>query len=137
MATFANTNAYLSINGTDLSAYVRSAQITAEGEALSAETMGDSWTEAVMGLKSWSLAVEFLDDFAASAVDATTWAAFNTGSTVAVVNRPVNATVTTTNPQYSGSVLPNQYALGGQLGQMASKSLTYPGSGALARATST
>jgi hypothetical protein len=58
-------------------------------------------------------------------------------ATFANTNAYLSITVTTTNPQYSGSVLPNQYALGGQLGQMASKSLTYPGSGALARATST
>jgi len=137
MATFANTNAYLSINGTDLSDHVRSAQVSADGEALSSETMGDSWKESTMGLKSWTLDVEFLDDFATSSVDSVVWSAFNTGTTVAVVYRPVNGAVTTTNPQYSGSILPNKFTLGGSLGQMASKSLSYPGSGALARATST
>lgn len=137
MATFANTNAYLSVNGTDLSDHVRSAQIAADGEALSSETMGDSWTEKTMGLKSWTLDVEFLDDFASSSVDSVVWSAFNTGTAVAVVYRPVNGTVTATNPQYSGNILPNKFTLGGTLGQMAAKSLSYPGTGALSRATGT
>lgn len=136
MATFANTNAYLTINGTDLSDHVRSAQITADGEALSSETMGDSWKENTMGLKSWTLDVEFLDDFASSSVDSTVWSAFNTGTAVAVVYKPVNASVSATNPSFSGNILPNKFTLGGALGQMAAKSLSYPGTGALARATS-
>lgn len=136
MATFANTNAYLSISGTDLSDHVRSAQITASGEALSSETMGDSWKENTMGLKSWTLDVEFLDDFAASSVDSTVWSAFNTGTAVAVVYKPVNAAASATNPSFSGNILPTDWKTGGALGQMAAKSLSYPGTGALARATS-
>lgn len=136
MATFANTNAYLTINSVDLSDHVRSVQITADGEALSSETMGDSWTEKTMGLKSWTLDVEFLDDYASGSVDATIWSAFNTGTAVAIAFKPVNTTTSTSNPQYSGNILPNKQVLGGALGTMAGKSLSFPGTGALARATS-
>lgn len=95
--------------------------------------MGDSWVTATGGLKSGTLTIEFLDDFAASEVDATLWPLFGTVTTFAV--RPDAGSVSATNPTYSGSVFIAQHTLGGSVGDLAMKSLTFPTSGTVTRAT--
>ncbi|HEY9414194.1 MAG TPA: hypothetical protein VIQ30_05505 [Pseudonocardia sp.] len=135
MATFALTNEYLTINAVNLSDHVRAATLSAEADQLDSTAMGDSWREYTGGLKQGTLTVEFLDDFAASSVDETIWNAFNTGTAVATAVRPVNTTIATTNPEYQQNILPNQWSLGGSLGEMAGKSLTFPLTGAITRDT--
>lgn len=133
MAVFALINEYLTFNAVDLSDHVKKATITAEAEALDSTTMGDSWKEHTGGLKSGQLEIEFLDDFAAGSVDATIWAAFNTGTAVACAVKPVNTTIAATNPEYQFNILPSQWNLGGSLGEMVGKSLSFPITGAVTR----
>lgn len=133
MAVFALTNEHLTINSVELSDHTRAATVTASAEQLDSTTMGDSWREYTGGLKSGQLQAEFLDDFAASSVDATLWSAFITGTAVAVAVRPVNTTIGSTNPEYQFNILPNQWNMGGSLGEMAGKSLTFPVTGAITR----
>lgn len=134
MAVFALTNEHLTINSVDLSDHVKSAVLTLDAAQLDSTAMSDSWTEMIGGLKSGSLAVTFNDDFAASNVDATLFAAF--GTVVTFVVRPVATAVSATNPNYTGSILISQHTLGGSVGDLASKSLTFPTSGTVSRATS-
>jgi hypothetical protein len=133
MAVLALLNEYVLFNSVNLSDHVRAATVTAEASALDSTAMGDSWTENTGGLKSGTLTIEVLDDFAAGSIDATIWAAFNTGTAVAVAVKAVNDTITTSNPEYQFNVLPNQWSAGGSLNEMASKSLTYPITGAITR----
>lgn len=135
MAVFALTNEYITFNAVDLSDHGKAGTITAEGEQLDSTTFGDSWREYIMGLKGGSVAIEFLDDFASGSVDATIWAAFAAGTAVAVAIRPVNAAISTTNPEYQFNVLPNQWSLGGSIGELAGKQLTFPITGAITRDT--
>ena len=136
MAAVVLTNEYLLFNAVDLSAYLKSCTLTVEGDAVDTTTMGDSWKENTMGLKSGTLAIEFLDDFASGTVDATVWSAFNTGTAIAFEVRSAATTVTATNPKWTGSVLPNAHSVGGSLGDAAKKSLSFPTTGAITRATS-
>jgi len=135
MAVFALTAEYLSLNGSaTLNDHVKAATLTVEGEALDATAMGPGWKANVGGLKSGTLAVTFNDDMAASNVDATLWPLLNT--VVAFEIRATDAAVSATNPKYTGSVLIQQFTLGGSVGELASKALTFPVSGAVTRATS-
>lgn len=137
MATLALLDQYLSINAVDLSDHTRSAVATAEGTQLDASAMGTSWNQYRMGLKNGSLQIELLDDFAAASIDATIWAAFNAGVSVAAIIRPVKGTVIGTgNPELRFNVLPSSYSVGGTINEMAMKSLTFPIDGAVVRATS-
>lgn len=133
MATFALLNEYVEINAVDLSDHVRSATLALEATALDSTAMGDSWTEQTGGLKSGTLTIEFLDDYAASEVDATLWPLFGTVVTFTV--RPDAGVVSTTNPSYTGSVFIQQHSVGGSLNEMAMKNLTLPTSGTVTRAT--
>lgn len=133
MATLALLNAFVQINAVDLSDHARQATLALEATALNSEAFGDTWTEITGGLKSGTLTIEFLDDFAASEVDATLFPIFGTVVTFTV--RPDAGVVSATNPNYTGSVFIQQHSVGGSLNEMAMKSLTLPTSGAVTRAT--
>lgn len=134
MATFAFLNAKVVINTVDLSDHIRAVTLNFQGAALNSEAMGDTWEEKTMGLKSGTVQLELLNDYAASQVDATLWGAFNTGTAVAVTVKPVNAATSATNPEYQFNILPNAHSAGGKLGEMAALSPTYPITGAVTRA---
>lgn len=133
MATFALLNAYVTFNTVDLSDHVKKVMANFEGTALDSTAMGDSWNESTIGLKSGTVQIEFLDDIAASQVDVTLWNAFAAGTAVAVAVKAVNAVISATNPEFQFNILPNQYSIGGSLNEMASKSLTFPLTGAVTR----
>jgi hypothetical protein len=130
---FALTNMYLTFNSVDLSDHSTNITVTAEADQLDSTAMGDSWREYTGGLKSGQLSVTFLDDFAASNVDATIWGAFNTGTAVACAVKPVNTTIAATNPEYQFNVLPHQWNMGGSIGELAGKTLTFNLTGSIVR----
>lgn len=134
MAVQCLTNMYLSLNASALSDHIKSAVLTVDVATLDATAMGDAWTDNIGGLKSGSLAITFNDDFASSNVDAILWPLL--GTVVAFEVRPDAAVVGASNPKYTGSVLINQHMLGGAVGDLAAKSVTFPTSGAVTRATS-
>lgn len=136
MATVALLNMMLLINAVDLSDHTRNCQLAMNASQLSSEAFGDAWEETTGGLKAGTLNFECLDDFALSSVDATLWAAFLAGTNVAFEVRAVNAARSTTNPAYTGNVHPSEFQVGGQLNTMATKSLNWKISGAVARQTS-
>jgi hypothetical protein len=134
MAVMALTNEYLALNSTNMSSFIKSAVLTVDVAQLDSTAMGDAWTDVIGGLKSGSLAITFNDDFAASATDVTLWPLLGTVVTFEV--RPDGGAVAATNPKYTGSVLISQHAIGGSVGELAAKSLTFPTTGAITRATS-
>ena len=134
MAVYALTSEYLAINSVDRSADIKSAVLTVDAAALDTMDMASGgWMEQIAGTKSGTLTVEFQDDAAASAIDSVLWALFGTVTTFEV--RATSASVGTGNAKYTGSILVNQFAVGGAVGELATKSLTFPTSGAVTRAT--
>ena len=134
MALIVYTDPFLTIGGVNMTQMARSLGLNLEGAELDANHFGIDWEEVRGGLKSWEVTVEFNQDFAAGQVDATLWPLFNT--LAAVVIRPTSAAVSATNPQWSGNVLVNSYTpLDGDVGNLVQVSFTWPGSGALTRAT--
>jgi hypothetical protein len=97
--------------------------------------MGDDYRSRVGGLKDWSIDLDFNADFAANAVDQTLFALL--GTSIAVTVKPTSGTTSATNPQYSGNVLVTEYSpVDGGVGDLATTSVSWPGNGALSRATS-
>ena len=136
MAVFAFTDAAVTVNSVDLSDHVRSATITVEAEELESTAMGTSgYRSRIAGLKDWHVEIEWNQDFAASKVDATIFPLIGTVVTVTV--KATSGANSSTNPQYSGSVLVNDYSpLDGSVGELATTSSTWPGAGTLSRLTS-
>lgn len=134
MAAFVYTDAALTINGVDLSTKVKSVTLTIDVAAIDATAMGGAgYVTNVGGLKSGSLAVTFNDDLAASSTDVTIFPLL--GTVVAFTLKSLSSANAATNPQYSGSVLISGTSIGGGVGELAAKSVTWPTSGAISRAT--
>ncbi|MFJ9243810.1 hypothetical protein [Streptomyces sp. NPDC101776] len=126
---------YVAINGTDLSTYNKKAELTTKVEEKDVTTYGSlGWKELLGGLKSGELALDFLQDVAAAALDSIMWPLLGTVVTFEV--RASNAVVGTSNPKYTGSILINGWnPIQGSVGDEASVGVSYPTSGAVLRAT--
>lgn len=138
MASFVLSNAFFSVNSVDLSDHVKS--VTVKGSKDGVENTAMSSTNAkteLVGLESFTIDVEFNQDFAASKVDATLWAIYSGNASVAVDVKATNAARSTTNPSFTGSVLLLEYTpVDGSVGALAAVKVTFTGTGALARQTS-
>jgi len=134
MAVFALTAEHLTLNSVDYTDHIKSAVLTVDAAQLDTTDMASGgWVELIGGLKSGTLAVTWMDDVADNDVDEELFALL--GTVVTFVVRPVSSAVSTSNPNYTGSVLVNGYTIGGSVGELAVKSLTFPTSGAVSRAT--
>ena len=136
MATFVLYDAYLSVAGVDLSDHVRSVTVDAGQNMADDTAMGDAFVSNTAGLATWSVSVEFLQDYASSKVDATLEPLLGIGTTAALVVKPTSGSVSSTNPSYSGtSILESYNPIGGSVGDQAMASATFQSASALERGT--
>lgn len=136
MAAFVLTDAYIALNGSDRSAYIKQVALNVETAEQDVTDFADAgWTVPIAGLKSGSLALTFNQDVAASQIDSIMWPLL--GTTVSFEVRATNASVGASNPKYTGSILVTSWnPITGSVGDVAEVSVTYPISGAVTRATS-
>ncbi|MEU9643597.1 hypothetical protein [Streptomyces sp. NPDC048188] len=129
------TAEFLSINSNDLSEFTRKAEVAVEVEekdVTNYKSLG--WKEVIGGLKSGTLACEFLQDFAATKLDAIMWPLI--GTVVPFEVRADQAAVGTSNPAYKGNVLISGWSpVTGSVGDEASVSQDFTTSGAVTRST--
>ncbi|MFJ8866717.1 hypothetical protein ACIRD6_13305 [Streptomyces sp. NPDC102473] len=135
MAKMVLLAAFVSLGGNDLSSYTRKAELTVEVEDKDVTTYASlGWKEVLGGLKSGELGLEFLQDVAATKIDSIMWPLL--GTVVPFVARLDSAAKSTSNPEWTGSVLINGWnPIEGSVGDEASVSVGYPTSGAVVRAT--
>lgn len=127
MAAFVYTNAYLLMNGVDLSDHVKSISLDFTKAQVETTTMNATPYQTFLpGIGHFTFDVEFNQDFASSSVDATLWNMYNAGTTAAFEIRPVNASRTTTNPGFTGSCYVFDYTpVDGSVGTLASVKVTF------------
>jgi hypothetical protein len=138
MASMVLYDAFLSVGGTDLSDHVRSVTIDAGTTMQDDTAMGDTFQSNANGLATWSITVEFLQDYAASKVDATLYPLLGPSATnAALVIRPASGSTATANPQWTGTgVLESYNPVAGSVGDQAMATATWQSASALVRATS-
>ena len=136
MARLVLTNAYITINGVNLSDHVASVTLTTTDDVI--DTTAFSSTAArtrVAGLTDNSVALEFHQDYATSNVEATIYPLL--GNTTAVVVKPNGSTTAADNPSYSFTALVSEWQpLNGAVGELATASVTWPISGEISKAVS-
>lgn len=135
MAIFVATDFSVSINGsTALAAYLTQVELKTSANDITTTAFGSSWVTRVAGLKEGSLTLTFNQDYAAAAVDATLWPLL--GSQATVVIKPTTSAVGTSNPAYTAicSVI-DLTPVSGQIGDLATFSVTWPTTGTVSRAT--
>jgi len=140
MAIYLDNLVGLKIATVDLSEYVTSITLTQTFDEVETTSMGSSAHTFAKGLESSTLQVDFLNDWAASKVQATLQAAYGTSVTALIV--PVRAAsstpISTTNPLYTVSILVNNLTPVGTGGpeDFARSSMTFTCTSAVAYATS-
>ena len=134
MAKFAATDYKVTINGTNFSTNLNSVELALESDDLETTAFGGEFRTRVGGLKSGSITLQFMQDFAAASVDATLFPLFNTLATVVIT--PTSGTVTSSNPAYTAVALVNSYTpFASSVGDIATFSITLPTSGTVTRGT--
>jgi hypothetical protein len=135
MARLVLTNASVVFGTTDLSDHIASITLNSTYDIVETTAFGNTAKTRVAGLADNSVTFEFHQDYATSSVEATIYPLL--GTAVTVIAKPVNATTTATNPQYSFSTLVSEWTpLNGSVGELATASVTWPISGAITKATS-
>lgn len=128
------TDAYVTVNSVDLSSFIASVTLNSTREVV--DTTGFSTSGArtrVAGLQDNSITLEFHQDFASGAVEATIYPLI--GNTTTIVVRPTSSAQSATNPQYTCSALVSEWTpLSGTVGELATASVTWPISGAITKA---
>jgi hypothetical protein len=138
MARLVLTNAYITINGVNLSDHIASITLTTTDDVIETTAFGTSARTRIGGLVDNSIALEFHQDYAASSVEATINGSPSlVGTTTAVVVKPNGATTASTNPSYSFNALVSEWTpLNGAVGELATASVTWPIDGAITKAVS-
>lgn len=127
------TDPYVSLGGTDYSASVRQITIPNGAELLDGTRGGDDTRRNIGGLKTWSMEIEFVQDFDNAAIDDDLFA--KNGTTIAVEVRPTTAAVGPNNPKLTGNgVLHGYPPLGQQMGELVTATASIASAGTLSRA---
>lgn len=96
-------NAYLSLGGTDISAYVQKVTLKLGFDKVEDKGMGDEVHHNVKGLGNWSMDVECRQSFKASELDDILWPIVTGDEAKAVILKPNGATTSVNNPKYTGN----------------------------------
>ncbi len=135
MAAFTMLDCQFILNSVTLSTFTTSLTIDISVDDQETTAFGgNGYKSRIGGLKEFTIKVDFFQDFASGAVDATIWPLLGTVTTWSA--KATTAANSATNPQYSGSVLVAEYSpLDGDVGDVSTTSVSWPGTGALARVT--
>jgi hypothetical protein len=136
MPSIVLTNASISINGVDLSDRANNVSLNYEVEAVEDTTFGNTGRTFTGGLQNITCDIEFMQDYAASEVEATIYPLVGTRTTVII--RPVNVARSTTNPEYTitNTYLAAHTPVSATVGELATTSLSFQG-GSLAKVATT
>jgi len=134
MAKFAATDYAVSINGTQFGTSLNSAELTIEADDLETTAFGGTFRTRVGGLKSASVTLNFMQDFANGSVDSVLNGLVGSIATVVII--PAGTAVTATNPRYTAECLVTQYSpFASSVGDLATFSITWPVTGTVTRGT--
>jgi len=134
MAQLVLTDASIIINSVDLSDRANSVELNYEIDSVEITAFGNSGHSFTGGLQNNSCTIEFMQDFAASEVEATIYSLVGTRTTVVI--KPTSGIDSATNPRYtlSGTFLASHTPVAGAVGELAMTSLTFTG-GTLVKST--
>ena len=133
MARLVLTNAYITVNGVNLSDHIASVTLTTTDDVVETTAFGDTARTRIAGLRDNSVALEFHQDYATSNVEATIYPLL--GTTTTVVVKPNGGTTAADNPSYTMTALVSEWQpLNGAVGELATASVTWPISGTITKA---
>lgn len=127
MAKLVLRDCYIEVNGVGFSSHVSSVEVNLSKDEIDTTNFGGSGRERAHGLKDDSFVLNFQQDFASAAVDATLYPLYDNETEFTVLVRPTAAAVSATNPSYSGTCILLEYQpLSGDVGSLSETSVTFP-----------
>lgn len=127
-------NPYVTINGTDVSEYIRRAAITMTQEELDVTASGDSGKARIAGLRDDKFEFDLYQNFSAGTVDALLWALFDGKVEFPVVVAQSGSALGTSNPGYYGTCIMTEYPpLDGEIGEVKMTKISLPVTGKIGR----
>jgi len=124
MSIYLSNGVVVTLNSVALSDHVTMATINRVFDELEVTAMGDSAHKFVKGLEASTIQLDFLNDTAASNVNATLQAAW--GTTVTLTLKQTSAVISATNPEYQTTVLVNNTQdINGGPADISSQSITF------------
>lgn len=130
MSTIVLTDASVTVNAVDLSDRVQSVTVDLGRETQDDTAMGHSARSNSAGLKTPSITVTFLQDFAASEVDATLEGLYDDGTEHDVVVKATSSAVSATNPSYTLTGIITDYnPINGSVGDQHTADVTWANRG--------
>ena len=127
MAVLVLTDAVITVNSIALSDHANSVTLNYEIDSVETTAFGSTGHKFTGGLQNNSLDIEFMQDFAASNVEATVFPLVGTTTTVKV--KPTSSATGATNPEYTltGCFLAAHTPVGSAVGELAMTSLSFTG----------
>jgi hypothetical protein len=117
MAKFIGRDVSVTVNAVDLSEWVKSATVSESWDDVDVTGMGANAKEHLLGIGDAYIEVEFFQDFAAAAVNATLKTIKGSNTPVEVIVKPTSDAVSVTNPSYTmQAVLPEYNAIDASVG---------------------
>lgn len=128
-------DAYININTTVVSDHGNKVELNISYEELEYELFGQqAKNRAGGGLQDGSVAISFLNDFSAAALDEIFWGIL--GQVVPYEIRPTSATRGPGNPSYTGNLFIKEWKpIGGDVGKLVQVDVSFPTSGLNQRLT--
>lgn len=128
MARIVLTNCQVVFGTTDISSYVTSVTLGSTYEVVETTAFGNTARTRVAGLADNSVALEFNQDYATNALEATIYPTL--GTQVSMTVRPINGS----SPAYTFGALVSEWTpLNGAVGELATASVTWPISGTITK----
>jgi hypothetical protein len=127
MAVLVLTDAVITVNSLALSDHANSVTLNYEIDSVETTAFGSTGHKFTGGLQNNSLDIEFMQDFAASNVEASVYPLVGTTTTVKV--KPTSSATGATNPEYTltGCFLAAHTPVGAAVGELAMTSLSFTG----------
>jgi hypothetical protein len=127
MAVLVLTDAVITVNSIALSDHANSVTLNYEIDSVETTAFGSTGHKFTGGLQNNSLDIEFMQDFAASNVEASVYPLVGTTTTVKV--KPTSSATGATNPEYTltGCFLAAHTPVGAAVGELAMTSLSFTG----------
>ena len=133
MSKIVLTDAKVTINSVNLSDHINNITLETKDDIIETSAFGSTAKTRVAGLADNQVTLDFHQDFATTNVEATIYPLI--GQTTTIVVQPTSAAVGATNPTYTFSaVIVDWTPLKGQIGQLATASVTWPITGTISKA---
>ena len=135
------TNAFVSINGINLSDHIASVSLATQYDLVETTQFGQTSKRFVAGLAANTISFEFHQDFQAGSVESVIYPLLGTATTCRI--KPIDTTRSTSNPEYimdgslgSGTILISEWTpLNASAGELTTATVTWPISGDIIKLT--